>query len=73
MARYVKVNDQEVLLEMTGDEWAVTLDALEKARADPPQDYTPWNLSALTRTINKLLVAAVQLREDLPSPRNPGN
>lgn len=60
--RYVKVADDGVCIELTPDEWAVALDALERVQADQSNGYSPWNRGALTRTVRKLTAAAVQLR-----------
>lgn len=60
--RYVKVAEDGVLVELTPDEWAVALDALERAQADRGNGYSPANRSALTRAVRKFGDAAGQLR-----------
>lgn len=73
MPRYVLIPDGQVVIELTPDEWAIALDALEKAHADrtgviaaatgtPP--YSPSNRGALYRVVRKLNDAASQLRKE---------
>lgn len=63
MSRYVLVPDGQVSIELTPDEWAVALDALEKAHADRVNNgYSPPNKAALYRAARKFAEASEQLR-----------
>jgi hypothetical protein len=52
-----------VALALTPDEWAVSLDALEKAHSDRDNGYSPANKGALYRSVRKFLDVADQLRD----------
>lgn len=62
MPRYVRCDDDAVVIQLTGTEWAVAIDSLKRARAHPDPSYSPANLSSLTRTIDKFEQATKQLR-----------
>lgn len=60
--RYVKIGDESVSIELSPDEWAVALDALQRVQVDRDNPYSPWNRAALSRTVRKLTDAASQLK-----------
>jgi hypothetical protein len=62
MPRYVLIQDNQVSIVLAPDEWAVTLDALEKAHSNRDNGYSPENKGALYRSVRKFTDAAEQLR-----------
>ena len=64
MPRYVLIGDGQVSIELTPDEWAVALDALEKKHSDRDNGYSPANKGALYRIVRKFTEAASQLRKE---------
>ena len=61
MPRYVLVPDNAIIVPLTPDEWAVALDALEKAHSDRDNGYSRASKGALFRVVRKFAEAANQI------------